>query len=91
MIHELKIWPEYYERVADGTKTFEIRDNSDRGFQTGDIVRLLEFNPKKINPTDPTPIGFTDSPPLEFTIGYVYPLDRDRVVFSLLPIKKAKR
>jgi len=45
MKHELKIWPQYYCRVVDGSKTFEVRKN-DRGFQPGDEVTLREWNPK---------------------------------------------
>jgi len=43
MVHELKCWSDYYSRVADGSKKFEVRKN-DRGFKTGDILRLREFN-----------------------------------------------
>lgn len=90
MIHELKIWPQYYARVADGSKTFEVRDN-DRDFQLGDTVILHEYDPERLNPTDPTPRGYTDSPPLEFIVGYVYPLDSRRVIFSLLPKKQTNK
>ena len=86
-VHELKIWPQYYARVADGSKTFEIRNN-DRGYQTGDKVILREWDQKPINPTDSMPIGYTPNPPLEFMVGYVHLLGRDEVVFSLLPIPK---
>ena len=44
MIHDLKTWPEYYEQVSVGAKTFEIRKN-DRDFKVGDILRLYEFDP----------------------------------------------
>lgn len=44
MIHELKTWPDFFERIEDGSKTFEIRRN-DRGFQAGDVLRLREYNP----------------------------------------------
>lgn len=87
MKHELKIWPQYYARVADGSKTFEIREN-DRGFQPGDTVLLKEWNPNKESEKSVSPIGYTDSKSLEFKIGYVFVLDSNRVVFSLLPIKK---
>lgn len=44
MLHELKTWPDYFERVENGSKTFEIRRN-DRGFQAGDTLRLREYDP----------------------------------------------
>lgn len=76
--HRLKILPQYFCRVADGTKTFEIRKN-DRGFQFGDTVYLREWDPLKIGGP-----GYTDNGRV-FTIGYVLPIDAERVVFSLLP------
>ena len=81
MTHELKIWPQYYCRVADGSKTFEVRNN-DRGFQAGDKVALHEWCPKK------NAYQFTD--PLVFKIGYVLAIDSERVVFSLLKIEENK-
>lgn len=45
MHHKLKILPTYFEAVSIGDKTFEIRDNRDRGFQKGDTVTLKEFDP----------------------------------------------
>lgn len=44
-IIDLKILPEYLKEVDKGNKTFEYRDNSDKDFQVGDIVRLREFIP----------------------------------------------
>lgn len=93
MEHELKIWPQYYSRVADGTKTFEVRKN-DRGFQPGDTVRLREFDPQhegyECDEYESWKVvgRFTDKPVLKFKIGYVLPIDADRVVFSLLPLEK---
>lgn len=43
-VHELKIWPPYYEAVAVGEKTFEVRKN-DRDFQPGDRLHLREWDP----------------------------------------------
>ena len=45
-MHELKTWPEFFEAVRDGTKTFEVRKN-DRNFQVGDVLMLVEYDPHK--------------------------------------------
>ena len=42
--HALKVWPDYYPRIADGSKPFEIRYD-DRGFQVGDVLHLREYAP----------------------------------------------
>lgn len=88
MKHELKIWPQYYCRVADGTKTFEVREN-DRGFQPGDEVMLREWDPTiREEYEGDAPRGYTGNN-LWFCIGYVLPIDDKRVVFSLLPPKES--
>ena len=43
MKHKLKIFPAFFDAVVSGEKNFEVRDNNDRGFKHGDIVRLCEF------------------------------------------------
>lgn len=42
MTHTLKTWPEYYDAIVSGKKTFEARKN-DRSFQVGDTLVLQEF------------------------------------------------
>ena len=51
MRHELKTWPEYYEKVASGKKTFEVR-KLDRFFNIGDILVLKEWSPVRWKDTD---------------------------------------
>ncbi len=43
MVHELKILPEYFNRVKTGTKRFELRKN-DRDFHAGDMLCLREWD-----------------------------------------------
>lgn len=43
-IHELKTWPQYFQAITSGEKTFEIRKN-DRGFKVGDTLRLCNYDP----------------------------------------------
>lgn len=40
--HELKTWPEYFEEIFSGLKSFEVREN-DRQFRVGDILHLREW------------------------------------------------
>ena len=42
MLYELKAWPEFFEPVLSGAKTFELRKD-DRGFNEGDVLLLREF------------------------------------------------
>ena len=44
MIHELKTWPKFFDMVAVGLKTFDLRKD-DRGFQLGDTLVLKEYLP----------------------------------------------
>ena len=44
--HELKIWPEFFEPVSTGEKTFELRID-DRGFKSGDVLWLREWSKRE--------------------------------------------
>lgn len=43
--HKLKVWPEYFEALIDGTKTAEVRKD-DRDYKVGDLLHLREWNPE---------------------------------------------
>lgn len=44
--HTLKTWPQYYRRVQDGTKTFELRrDDREPRFAVGQSLRLVYYDP----------------------------------------------
>lgn len=51
-VHELKTWPQYFEKVVSGEKTFEIR-RYDRDFLVGDTLLLKEWKPRGINSVSP--------------------------------------
>ena len=42
--HELKTWPQSYEAIKSGEKTFEYRLN-DRDYKVGDLLLLRNFDP----------------------------------------------
>lgn len=41
--HALKVWSPFFEALADGSKTFEVR-RDDRGFATHDLLLLYEWD-----------------------------------------------
>lgn len=77
-VHRLKILSCYFKAVKNGTKTFEIRKNSDRGFQRGDVVQLIE-----LDKTVTKQLAVTGNE-VEVVITYVtnYEQKDDYVVFS---------
>jgi hypothetical protein len=42
--HHLKTWPEYFQAVHDGSKSFELREEDGRIFDVGDILYLEEWD-----------------------------------------------
>ncbi len=73
-MHFLKSLPEYYHRVENGEKNFEIRKN-DRDFQVGDAVVLQLWTP-----------GAFKGPQIMKVIGHIstYEQQPGYCVFSLL-------
>jgi hypothetical protein len=100
MHHDTKIWPHFFGPVEKRIKTFEVRVN-DRGYQSGDTITLHEWDPTEItkshHDSDPSGIlgdtlyrearGYTGKKAGPFLIGYVLPIDSERVVFSLLEME----
>jgi len=81
MKHTLKTWPEYFQAVLEGKKTFEIREN-DRGFQVGDELELIEYDPRE-------GCGLTGLA-IDCKITYITDFNQKEgyVVISIKPIKK---
>lgn len=44
--HNLRTWPDFWEAIAGGEKTFEVRKN-DREFEVGDTLKLNWYFPEK--------------------------------------------
>lgn len=63
-MHELKLCKQFYDAVANGKKTFEIRKN-DRSFKVGDTVVLRAVT------DDDTRAYIPELPNLIFEIGYI--------------------
>ena len=42
--HKVKCWPEYFDAVKSGDKTFELRKN-DRNYRAGDVLCLQAWDP----------------------------------------------
>jgi|SRR5438552_18954335 len=47
MEHRVKSWPSFFEATLAGVKTHDVRRISDRDYQVGDTLRLLEFDPER--------------------------------------------
>lgn len=81
MIHQVKIYMEYYEHIKEGKKKFEVRLN-DRDYQVGD--ELLFQNTRRDN-------GYETTDYLRYLITYVhhgYGMQDNFVVLGIEPIKE---
>lgn len=45
MKHEKKVWPEYFQKILDGKKNYELR-LADWDCQEGDLLVLREWDPQ---------------------------------------------
>lgn len=84
MHHILKIESNFYDTKVAGEKLFEIRNNSDRGFQKGDTVSYKIRNPDVSYERWDTQDGVWE-------ITYVlsgFAIDKNFVVFGERPVEK---
>lgn len=89
--HDLKVWPEFYERLDDGSKTFEVRKD-DRGYQAGDVLVLREWRSQGFKHFPE--IGSYTGRSMRRTVGFIFRrgfgCDLGQfIVMSLLPEKGA--
>lgn len=78
--HPLKTLAPFFDAVADGSKTFELRKN-DRNYQVGDTLLLERW-------CEPGPLQDTKTAPIRKTVTYVlrggqYGLDREFCILGL--------
>ena len=78
MIHELKIWPEYFNAVKEGIKTFEYRLN-DRNYQVGDTLVLKEYLPESKEYTGQE---------VSVVVTYILPVKDNYVIMSVKLMKE---
>ncbi|HYE69382.1 MAG TPA: DUF3850 domain-containing protein [Anaerovoracaceae bacterium] len=80
-VHHLKAWPEFYQALRSGRKTFEFRFD-DRDYLAGDVLLIREFIPETGN--------YTDSDLMAFDVLYVLegdPLPQGYVIMSVKRIR----
>ncbi len=87
--HDLKIWTPYFNAVADGSKTFELRSDAGRKFQEGDLLYLREYTPPGATIAGPCYTGRV----LKARVSYVlrgapnFGLLADHVIMSLADVE----
>ena len=74
--HDLKIWPEYFDAVVSGQKTFEFSRDA-RDFETGDGLVLREWDPKTEEYTGREKTA---------TVGYIFHTHYGEQRFAILSI-----
>lgn len=82
MKHELKTWPEFFQPVKRGEKTFEIREN-DRDFQVGDELWLREYVPPPASDPDDPGIYTGDHVTKRVTYMTTFGQSDNRVVLAI--------
>jgi hypothetical protein len=78
-VHDLKIWPVYFDALADGRKTFEYRRN-DRDYAVGDVLHLREWEPLAESNGE---CGAYTGRTMARRVTYMHATGRDFVVMAL--------
>lgn len=82
--HQIKCWPDYFEPVLNGDKTFDVRED-DRDYQVGDLLIIREWDPDN---------GFTSRITIrEITYkmdGGRFGIDENYCVLGIKTIEEAK-
>lgn len=85
MTHELKTWPEYFDKVLTGAKTFELR-KKDREFKSGDVLLLKEWKPSGYSSVSPNTMeGEYTGRELSVMVGYIFDDPTDSWSLGLQP------
>ena len=88
--HKLKTWPVFYDAVARGEKTFEVRKD-DRGFQKGDKLVLIRTREDDVSEIEYSYPSCKPKYTMEFIVGHVlhggqFGIEPGWCVMSLLPV-----
>lgn len=57
--HTLKCWPNFFQAIESGEKTFDVRKGEDRFYMKGDWLKLQEYNPDNGFRIQDLEIGYT--------------------------------
>jgi hypothetical protein len=74
MIHDLKCWPQPFDAIASGRKTYEIRKTHDRSYEVGDVLVLHKWDPATrayVNTLGHPTSGALGSQVLRVTVEYI--------------------
>ena len=90
MKHILKTWPQQYELLRKGWKTFELRKN-DSDYETNHDLVLREFNPDTNDFTDRGKDEEIVTSISHILMGGSFELPKDMCIMSLRKIKVQKQ
>ncbi len=78
-VQELKTWPEFFDAISDGRKTFDVRVEDNRTFEAGDLLHFKEWNPLRLEYTGREMFRYVDY----LMRGGMWGIDERTVIMSL--------